>query len=240
MLWIMVFCAGIMAGVVNALTGFGAGIMMMTVLPSYFDMLTAPALSTATTSPINALQAWKFRRYLRWDVCLVPSLVYLVCSTLAIRVAGDMDLRLLRMALSAFLIVLSGYFLVLADKTSIRANWKSALVCSVISGLCNGWFGIGGPLMALFYISATRTKEEYVAAIQFLFAFVNILNIFYRIFLGVFTLRLVLVIFVAVLGTLAGRHIGMLLFQRIDRERLKKLVYLFIGVAGAINLAGCF
>ena len=29
-------------------------------------------------------------------------------------------------------------------------------------------------------------------------------------------------------------------FHRIDRERLKKLVYLFLGLAGAINLAGCF
>lgn len=240
MLWIMVFCAGIMAGAVNALTGFGAGIMMMTVLPSYFDMLTAPALSTASTSPINALQAWKFRRHLRWEVCLLPTLVYLACSTLAIRVAGDMDLRLLRIALSAFLVVLSVYFLVLADKTSIRATWKNALVCSVISGLCNGWFGIGGPLMALFYISATRTKEEYVAAIQFLFALVNILNIVYRASRGFYTLRLVLVIAVAALGTLVGRRLGLLLFHRIDRERMKKLVYLFIGVAGAINLAGCF
>ena len=240
MLWIMVFCAGVMAGVVNALTGFGAGIMMMTVLPSYFDMLTAPALSTATTSPINALQAWKFRRYLRWDVCLVPTLVYLACSTLAIRVAGDMDLRLLRMALSAFLIVLSGYFLVLADKTSIRANWKSALVCSVISGLCNGWFGIGGPLMALFFLSATKTKEAYIGCTQFLFAFTNFFNILYRIYLGIYTLPLLLVIGTAVVGTALGRKLGMLLFHRIDRERLKKLVYLFLGLAGAINLAGCF
>ena len=64
MLWIMVFCAGIMAGVVNALTGFGSSIMMMTVLPSFFDMLTAPALSTASTTPVNTLQAWRFHRHI--------------------------------------------------------------------------------------------------------------------------------------------------------------------------------
>ena len=240
MLWIMVFCAGIMAGVVNALTGFGSSIMMMTVLPSFFDMLTAPALSTASTTPVNTLQAWRFHRHIPWKICLLPSTVYLICSTVAIHVAGGMDLRFLKMVMSVFLMALSVYFLRFSDKASIRPTLRNALVCSVISGFCCGWFGIGGPLMALFFLSATKTKEAYIGCTQFLFAFTNFFNILYRIYLGVYTLPLLLVSGTAVVGTALGRKLGMLLFHRIDRERLKKLVYLFLGLAGAINLAGCF
>lgn len=239
MVWCAVFAAGVLAGAVNALTGFGAGIMMMTALPSFFDMLAAPALSTASITPINVLQAWKYRSRIQWSICLFPSILYLICSITAIRIAGDMDLRLLKMALSVFLILLALYLLLLADRVSITPSMKSAVLCSIFSGFCSGWFGIGGPMMALYFLSATKTKEDYVACIQFLFAFTNLVNILYRAHLGIYTPDLVLVVLAAVLGTMVGRRLGLMIFRRIDREKMKKLVYLFLGVAGAFNLVGC-
>ena len=41
MLWISVVLMATLSGVVQAISGFGAGIMMMLVLPRFFDMITS-------------------------------------------------------------------------------------------------------------------------------------------------------------------------------------------------------
>ena len=66
MMWIAVFLIAAMGGVVQAVTGFGAGVVMMLVLPNFFDLLTAPALSSAIALALNTSLAFRFRKYIRW------------------------------------------------------------------------------------------------------------------------------------------------------------------------------
>ena len=39
------------------------------------------------------------------------------------------------------------------------------VVCSFVSGLCNGLFGIGGPLMVLIILAACDSMDEYIGNI---------------------------------------------------------------------------
>ena len=45
MIWVAVALGCVIAGIVQAVTGFGSVVFMMMVFPFFFDMLDAPALA---------------------------------------------------------------------------------------------------------------------------------------------------------------------------------------------------
>ena len=49
--YIVIFLAAAVAGVIQTVTGFGAAVFMMLIMPYYFDMVTAPAITSAITDP---------------------------------------------------------------------------------------------------------------------------------------------------------------------------------------------
>lgn len=234
--YIVIFLAAAMAGVIQTVTGFGAAVFMMLIMPYYFDMVTAPAITSAITVGLSAALAWKFRRHIQWGNCLFPSVVYLVFSITSIHFAQKLDLEVLSLSFGVFLVLLAVYFMIFSDKIVVQANRKTAALCAMISGITSGFFGIGGPLMAIYFISAIKEKESYIGTIQFLFAFTNIVNLFARIAKDIFTIELLPVTLLGFVGITLGKKAGLQILDKIEPGRIKKLVYAFVAVSGILNL----
>ena len=164
MSYIIIAAAAVGAGIVQTVTGFGSSIFLMLFLPFFFDMLAAPAVASAITLTLSASLTWQFRKKIQWRLCILPTLVYLSGSMWAIGMVKSMDMEFLTLAFGLFLIVLSVYFLLFSSRLTLRANWPTATVCAAISGVTSGLFGIGGPLMAIYFVTATQEKEAYSAA----------------------------------------------------------------------------
>ena len=238
MIWLAVLLSAAAAGVIQSITGFGAAVMMMLVIPYFFDMLRAPALVSAICLGLAVLLAWKFRRAADWRLTLPLGLSYIAVSTIVIALAGSLDLELLSAAFGVFLICLSVYYLRFARRASVRPTLTSALVCGAAAGVTGGLFGIGGPIAAIYFLSAADTKELYVANLQLLFVLTNLANLITRSIRGIYTLDLVPLTLVGILGVNLGKWAGLKVLDRLDIERMKLIVYIFIGVSGAITLAG--
>ncbi len=113
--------------------------------------------------------------------------------------------------LGALLIAIAIYFTLRQDVGSHRfATWVT-VVFMVVSGFFNGLFGIGGPLMALYFLTLADTKEGYLASIQTFFMLDTLYVTSLRVATGVL-------------------HLGDL------RLVLLGLVYVFIGLSGAYYL----
>lgn len=237
MLWLGIFLSALLGGLVQSITGFGAAIVMMSVVPYFFNMLQAPALSSSITAGLSCMLAWKFRRDIDFRQAAAPTLLYLVFSTAAIGLAPFLDLELLAVVFGAFLILLSVYFLFFAQGVSIKANLLTASVCSIISGVCAGFFGIGGPLMAIYFLAATQRKESYIGCIQFMFAVNNIANLAVRAACGIYTLALIPFTLVGLAGICLGKIGGLRVLERINPKAMKKIVYIYVGVSGVMTLA---
>ena len=235
-MYIIVFAIAILAGAVQTITGFGAAVVLMLVLPRFFDMVTAPAVSSAIAMGISISLVWKLRKHIKLQICLLPTAVYLLCSVLGILIAKRVHLEYLSVAFGVFLIALSVYFFVFSEKIKIQASWKMAVVCAMISGFTAGLFGIGGPLMAAYYISAIDDKKTYIASLQFMFAFTNVTNLFVRIFNGIFTANLLPVVLLGMLGVTIGKTGGLRILDKVHPGKIKKLVYAFVGVSGLLSL----
>lgn len=232
----VVALASVGAGIIQSVTGFGAGIFLMLFIPYFFDMVTAPALSSAICLGLSVSLAWKFRKKIQWSTCLLPVAVYTVCSVVTIRVVKSLDLDMVTMAFGLFLVVLSLYFLAFSNRVAFRPTGKSALVCSVISGVCSGLFGIGGPLMAIYFVSAIPDKQGYIGTIQFLFAATGVINLVTRMISGIYTPALLPITVLGFLGINIGKMMGLKILHLLDGERMKKLVYAFVGLSGVMTI----
>ena len=236
MILLSVILAAALAGLVQSVTGFGGAVVMMLVLPHFFSIPAASSIASAVCLGLNLVLLVKFRRYLDWRLWLLPTLPYLVTSTAAIRAVGQLDLRLLSAVFGGFLVVLAGYFFLFADRVSVQPTRRTAILCGGISGVTSGLFGIGGPLLSLYFLPASGSKERYSANLQCSFFVTNLLNMFTRLSEGIMTSDLIPLILVAFLAINVGKEVGLRILGRLNEEKLRRLVYLFVGLSGLLTL----
>lgn len=236
MIWAAVFLSAAVAGLIQSVTGFGAAVMMMLVVPYFFDMIRAPALVSTVALGLSVVLAWRFRRYVEWKLTLPVAAVYILFSTAAISLLGSLDLNGLTIAFAVFLILLSLYYQFFAKSVAIRPTIASALVCGAVAGVCGGLFSIGGPISALYFLPAAKSKEHYIANLQMLFAITNSVNLVVRAVRGIYTLDLVPLTVLGILGVNLGKIAGLRVLDRLDIDKMKQIVYIFIGVSGVLTL----
>jgi len=118
----------------------------------------------------------------------------------------------------------------------MRGGYFNALLCSCISGICNGLFGIGGPLMARYFLFSTDGKESYIAQIQCLFLITGAVNMFTRIRLGLYSVKLLPYTLAGMAGIFIGKTVGLRMLDRIDAETVKKAAAILIGISGIVTI----
>ncbi len=224
------------AGFVQTVTGFGAGIVMMTVLPYLFGVIQAAGLSSSICLGLNATLAFQLREKIEWRKVILPGILYVSSSLLAIRFAGEMNLKAVTVAFGLFLITIAVYFLFFAKKAVIRPTKAAAVVCSVISGVCAGLFGIGGPLMALYYVQITDDHDTYLADLQIIFACNATISLFMRVARGYYTVDLIPYTLIGFALVMIGKVIGRRISDKINEISFKKVVYTVVGLSGVITL----
>ncbi|WP_369385848.1 TSUP family transporter [Lacticaseibacillus manihotivorans] len=152
MSWIFVMLfAAVLASLVQGVTGFGSGIMLMIFLPTMLPIGQSAGVSTLTMLIAEVVLVWRYRHALKWRRLPIPFLIYASVATWSVHLGQILPTHFLKGLLGCLLITLCLYF------TFNRAAGNKRfplLVCGlfmIISGFFNGLFGIGGPLMALYF-----------------------------------------------------------------------------------------
>lgn len=236
MMWGIIFGLSAISGVVQTVTGFGAAILLMIVMPHYFNMLQAPALTSSITLGITAGLAWTYRKHIDFKSILVPAASYELGSMVTLHFAGGLDLEMVGVSFGVFLVVIALYFAFIPPSFSIQANFLSAIICGLISGICSALFGIGGPLMAMYFLVATKSKESYVGSLQLLFAITTTINLVIRIQKGFYTLDFLPLTILGIAGISLGKLVGVKILEKINVDLMRKLVYALVGISGVMTL----
>lgn len=236
MAWLLVFFGSILAGTVQTVTGFGAGVVMIMVLSRLFELTVAPSLSTTICITLSASLAWRFRKDINFKLVIVPAIPYLTMSVCVISLLRYMNVTVLAVVFGVFLMVLSVYFLLFESRVHLQANYPIALLCGAVSGVFAGLFGVGGPLISLYYITITKSRATYIATLQFFFVLSSFTALTTRVLQGYYTLDLLPYTIVGILGIAAGKHLGLMVVEKLDGAKLKKIIYVFVGISGVINV----
>ena len=91
MVWLATGLGAFAAGLLQTVTGFGAATVLMLVLPHFFTMTEAAALSSVICMILAASLALRFRAHFRLWLILPPSVIYAAASILAIRSSAKLE-----------------------------------------------------------------------------------------------------------------------------------------------------
>ena len=239
MLWIVVIAEALAAGIVQSITGFGAGVIMMLVLPYLLDVVQAAALAAFVCGGLTVVLAWQYRKYVNWRVLLPLLAAYTGAQSLTVYLLKSIDLSGLSIAFGLFLILLAVFYSFISRRVTVKPHWYIGVLISALSGISGGLFGFG-PMVALYLLPVTDSREEYIGSTQMLFAAANVANVAARIGGGLFPAALTMPAVAGIGGILVGKSIGLGIGSRIDKEKLSRLVYGFIALSGVIMIVKQF
>lgn len=235
---IILFFFTMTASFVQRVSGFGFGIVVMTLLPALMPTYgEATALSGSLAIVAAAITAIKMRRHLNWSMLWPILLAFTFVSLGAIHVVALLYSDTLKRILGAVLVLTSLYFFFLDGKFRIRPSRTMGLSMGVLSGLMGGLFAMQGPPAVVYFISSTKTKEEYTALTQWYFFLGNSLMTLFRWREGFVTANVGKLWLVGCAGVLLGLFLGSKLYQNISVRWLRRAVYLVLLVSGVI---ACF
>lgn len=226
----------LLAGFVQGVTGFGAGVLLMLFYPVWFSVAQSSAMSQCLCSVLCLSITLRYRRYVQLKKCLLPLFFYFSCYFAALQYAISMDTDRLKPVLGLFLILISIFLLYGSDRLHICAGIRSALICSCLSAIVDAFFGIGGPTMVIYFMAILPDKREYLGTIQTFFLMTSLYGTIMRIWKEQLTPDLFPLLILASIALLVGAWMGTKVIERIDTARMKLFVYGFIGVAGLITI----
>lgn len=234
---IAVFFGAIIGGTVQSVTGFGCGVLMMIFMPLLFPLLQASAITSALCIALTVSLAVRYRKVVNWEKLVLPGSIYLIFCNLTIWISTYLNTRYLMLAFGIFLVALALYSELAKSRIVFRPTPAVAITVSVISGISGGLFGIGGPLMAPYFLSATTGKEEYIGTMQTLFAFSTVIGLGMRIARRIYTLSLLPATLLGMVGVLIGRKIGIAVLNKINIATMSRLIYIMVGLSGVLTIS---
>lgn len=237
MQYLLLILVGFGGGFVQRVSGFGLGIFVMMFLPHFLPSHTAAAtvscLFSCVTSTYNAIRFRKNVSYKTVTPLLIAAFVSIpIAVNLSAFVTGD----IFEILLGTVLIILSLYFLFFNDRIHIRPTLGGGVLAGGLGGMLNGLFSTGGPPVVLYLSQVAPDTITYFATIQFYFCLTNLYATANRALNGLIDVPLLICAAVGMVGCMAGDYAGKLVFDKLDVNKLKKVIYIAMIISGAIML----
>lgn len=234
---LIIILTTIVAGLIQGITGFGSGIVMMMVFPMLFALPQSAGLSSAIGIFLNLSMVLTYRKYINFKKIIPPAMLYIFICSLSIYYSQMFDQEVMKKIFGVFLLILAIYYLFIQkDNHKKTLSLPISILCIMVSAICDGLFGIGGPLMVLFFLSQTHNTHEYLGTIQTFFFINCTYNTCFRIVNGILGINHILIICIGVVGIILGGVIGNKIVNKLDGLLIRKLTYIMIGISGFINI----
>ena len=235
--FLYVILVGLGAAFVQRVSGFGLGIFAMMFLPHFLPSHTAAAtiscLFSCYTTTFNSI---RYHKNVAYKTAIPMLAAALISIPIAVYFAAKVSAKIFEILLGSVLVVLSIYFLFFNKKIKIKPTIPNGIIAGTLGGALNGLFSTGGPPAVLYLTNATPDNATYFATIQFYFCLTNIYATANRAIGGLITVDLLIYAGVGILGCIAGDFLGKKIFDKLDAQKLKYIIYIGMIISGVLML----
>ena len=235
--FLYVILVGFGAAFVQRVSGFGLGIFAMMFLPHFLPSHTAAAtiscLFSCYTTTFNSI---RYRKNVAYKTAIPMLAAALISIPIAVYFAAKVSAKIFEILLGSVLVVLSIYFLFFNKKIKIKPTIPNGIIAGTLGGALNGLFSTGGPPAVLYLTNATPDNATYFATIQFYFCLTNIYATANRAIGGLITVDLLIYAGIGILGCIAGDFLGRKIFDKLDAQKLKYIIYIGMIISGVLML----
>lgn len=225
----------LLAGLVQGLTGFGAGLVALPLLCLFMDIRLAVPLCLLNNLTITTTMTIALRRHLdhrKILPLLLGSIPGVFVGAAALKLA---DPGLIKHLLAVLLISYSGFNLVFAPRP-INPPTIWGFVAGFFTGAINAALSAGGPPAIIYATLTDWKKDEIKATLTGLFVTNGYITLATYLFAGMLDRETITTFSGTVFFVLAGTAIGTKI--RIDRRAYLRLVYILLIGLGVLMLAG--
>jgi len=227
---------GIGAGFIQRVSGFGLGIFAMLFMPYFMPAGAAAAVSCLFSCGTSTYNGLRYRKHVSFKTLLPLLCAALAVIPVAVGLSAGVPERQMKALLGVFLIALSIYFLFFSQRVHIRPTVLNGVVFGGVGGFLNGLFSTGGPPVVLYLVHAAPDKLVYFATIQFYFAVTNIYSTAVRVLNGILTPAVLVFAAVGLVGCAIGDRLGAKVFDRLNSDRVKQVVYVGMIISGVLMI----
>ena len=226
---VLTFAVAFLSSVTQIVTGFGFAVVMMALLPLFLPYDTALCLSILCGCILSLWLVVKYRRQLQWKKAVLPALFSILGSLVGLLLdAGGGSRRLLGM----FLVLLALWFLLFAKRVQVPGTLPVGAAVGVVAGVCNALFAMCGPPMVLYYVSVIREKEAYISTLNLALAGASVFTLALRAAMVGWPAGLEVSLLPCAAAMVTGAWVGKLVFDRVDAQQMKRIIYIFMCVVG--------
>ena len=221
---------------IQTVTGFGFGIFVLSVFPYYMPSIhEGVAISNLLSMSLSVIVVYRLRK--KADLKLIlPSLLgfFVVSGVLIFMFSGKPD-DIYRKALGVALILMSVYFFFFYNKFKIRPGLRNSVIAGGISGAIGGLFGMSGPPIAAYLISACEDDpDKYLANMLLFLGLCNLYSVIVRMIAGLVNLFVLEYWAVGIVAIVAGSILGRKTSDKITPGQLRMFVYIVMVASGLI------
>ena len=238
-IWLILalIAVGMGAAFIQRISGFGSGIFSMLWLPYLFgNTVTAAAVSGMWSTATTVFNAVRHRKNIDFKLILPIFIPAMLMVTLSVQFSKSVSSGIMMMVLGGVLIALSIYFLIFSQKIRLKASLPGGIAIGTVGGVLSGLFSTGGPPVVLYLSGIISDKMIYFATIQGYFAITDLYGLGTRVFSGIVTWQVLLYAAIGWVGSLIGNTLGGLVFDKINAQTLKKIIYIGMIVSGVIMI----
>ncbi|MBN1489976.1 MAG: sulfite exporter TauE/SafE family protein [Phycisphaerae bacterium] len=221
-----------LSGFVQSVTGFGFGLVSMSLLPlllgfeGAYTIVSIMVLVTCSMTLMGNIKHYRWRQGL--DLLISSCVALPVGFYVMVHVPSEWLMR----GLGIFICLYSLREVVMSRIRPFNIPKKYGVVMGSISGMLSGAFHAGGPPAVIYAYSQDWTKEHIVALLQLVFLIPSIIRLIlvqnHGLLRTDFLWTGLLAIVPLVLAILGGTHV----LHRVKRERLRMIVFVFLFVIG--------
>ena len=234
---VILAAAGFCAAVLHSIIGFGTSLIMISVLPFVLpNVAWATAITSLCGLTISSFVSFQTRKHINlkliWPLFATAS----VSLVVGVKVVAYLPDSMIKRVLGVMLILLSIHLAYFSGKVRIKPTVKNGMLVGIISGLAAGMFSVGGPPTAAFMINAAKDKNEYRATNSAYFVITGLISNLARWQSNIISNEVLQSWAISIIPIMIGLFLGNRIFKKINTQFLSILVYIFMGISGAMML----
>lgn len=223
---------------IQGVSGFGFGLFAMGFIPLFFSVKESALFVMALAVVVSGSIISRNYKHL-----VVKSLIIIVGASLSGRVISFFllnafgEMEWMKKVLGIFLITMVSYLFFNKKEPSLALLEKPIIpICfGFMGGLIGGIFAVGGPFFVFYFLLIAKDKYQYSANLQAVFFVNNGFSLLLHGINGDIHTTFLLYFVIGVIAVFTGTTLGLKLFDKLPREKVKKFAMSVVLVAG-LNL----
>lgn len=232
---IIIALINFLAAFVQASTGFGYAIFAMFLMPMIIPFQQCSIISAAVIIVIGIQMTVALRSHLNLKKIILPMSFCIITTWLGVYIIRVTDENKMRVIMGAFLIFLSFYFYITNKyKLRMKANFLNGMLIGLLTGITTGMFNIVGVFLTLYYYDICEDNFEFKANIEFSFLIAGIYSLLLNLMYIKLNIFLIKAIGASALAVIAAGIVGLKVFKKIDKEKLKYIIICILPIMGIV------